>query len=61
MADRAMKNGFVVYLEKLLFPHIAANTRRRYLKFLLLGIGMGACVSVAFGLILYLLNQQGRI
>jgi hypothetical protein len=56
-----MKSGFIVKLEKLLFPRVAANTRRRYLRFLLLGIGMGACVSVAFGVVLYLLNQQGRI
>jgi hypothetical protein len=48
-------------IEKVLFPGWTHGQRRRHMKFLLLGILLGAILAVGFGAILYLLNSQGRL
>ena len=48
-------------MEDLLFPGIPPGQRKRHLRFLLLGIGLGLIFAVAFFFIMIMLNNQGRI
>lgn len=50
-----------LYLEKVLFPGWSHAQRRRHMRFLMLGVFLGSFLSAGFGVVLYLLNSQGRM
>jgi hypothetical protein len=49
------------FLEKILFPGWAQAPRRRQMRFFLIAMVLAVCLSAGFGVVLYVLNCQGRI